>query len=143
MIVIIEKTSYFTKMNSILSDKTKFQRVSFCQKKYKNNELDYILEKEEEIVEFLKELKECKVITDTVFTQLKPSGSQPGVLYGLCKVHKGVSADGGPPPFRPILSAINTPSYKIAKFLTPLLSNLTKNEFVSTDSFEFARAVRN
>ena len=58
-------------------------------------------------------------------------------------MHKGVSADGSPPPFRPILSAINTPSYKIAKFLTPLLSNLTKNEFVSKDSFEFARVVRN
>ena len=110
---------------------------------YKDNELDYILEKEEEIVDFLKELKECKVITETVYNQLKPSGSQPGVLYGLCKVHKGVSADGSPPPFRPILSAINTPSYKISKFLTPLLSNLTKNEFVSKDSFEFARAVRN
>ena len=83
------------------------------------------------------------MITETVFNQLKPSGSQPGVLYGLCKVHKGVSADGSPPPFRPILSAINTPSYKIAKFLTPLLSKLTKNEFVSKDSFEFARVIRN
>ena len=83
------------------------------------------------------------MITDTVFNQLKPSGSQPGVLYGLCKVHKGVGADGSPPPFRPILSSINTPSYKIAKFLTPLLSSLTTNEFVSKDSFEFARAVRN
>ena len=101
------------------------------------------MEKEEEIVDFLKELKECEVISDTVYWQLKPSGSQPGVLYGLCKVHKGVGADGSPPPFRPILSAINTPSYKIVKFLTPLLSDLTKNEFVSKDSFEFARVVRN
>ena len=58
-------------------------------------------------------------------------------------MHKGVGANGNPPPFRPILSAINTPSYKIAKFLTPLLCNLTKNEFVSKDSFEFARVVRN
>ena len=54
-----------------------------------------------------------------------------------------MSADGCPPPFRPILSAINAPSYKIAKFLTPLLAKLTKNEFVSKDSFEFARVVRN
>ena len=57
-------------------------------------------------------------------------------------MHKGVSADGSPPPFRPILSAINTPSYKIAKFLTPLLSDLTKNDFVSKDSFDFAKNVR-
>ena len=87
VIVIIQKTAYFTKMNSILSDETKFRKVSFCQNVYKNNELDYILEKEEEIVDFLKELKECKVITETVYNQLKPSGSHPGVLYGLYKVH--------------------------------------------------------
>ena len=143
VIVIVDKTSYFTKMNSILCDESKFKKVDFFQKSLKNNELDYILEKEGEIVDFLKELKDSKVISETAFNQLKPSGSQPGVLYGLCKVHKGVSADGSPPPFRPILSAINTPSYKIAKFLTPLLSKLTKNEFVSKDSFEFARVIRN
>ena len=57
-------------------------------------------------------------------------------------MHKGVSTDGSAPPFHPILSAINTPSYKIAKFLIPLLSGLTKNEFVSKDSFEFAKNVR-
>ena len=33
VIVIIEKTAYFTKMNSILSDRTKFRRVYFFQKK--------------------------------------------------------------------------------------------------------------
>ena len=116
VIVIVDKTSYFTKMNSILSDGTKFKKMTFCQNSYKNNELDYILEKEEELVNFLKELKDCNVISEKVYQQLKPSGSQLGVLYGLCKVHKGVSTDGSPPPFRPILSAINTPSYKIAKF---------------------------
>ena len=30
VIVIIEKTSYFTKMNSILNDETKFRKVYFC-----------------------------------------------------------------------------------------------------------------
>ena len=74
------------------------------------------------------------------YTNLKPSGSQPGVVYGLCKVHKG--SDGQSPPFRPILSAINTPSYKIAKFLVPMLPELTKNQNVSEDSFESAKNVR-
>ena len=143
VIVIVEKTAYVAKMESILSDESKFKKVTFCQKRHKNNELDYLLEQQEEIIDFLKELVDCGVISDSVFNQLKPTGSQPGVLYGLCKVHKGVCADGSPPPFRPILSAINTPSYKIAKFLTPLLSGLTKNAFVSKDSFEFARVVRN
>ena len=143
VIVIIDKMTYFAKMNDILSDESKFKKVSFCQKRHKNKELDYILEKEEEISNFLKELLDCNVISEMVYKKLKPSGSQPGVLYGLCKVHKGVSADGSSPPFRPILSAINTPSYEIAKFLIPLLSDLTKNEYVSKDSFEFAKNVRN
>ena len=139
VIVIIDKTAYITKMNSILNDDTKFKKVNFNQK---NKELDYLIDKQEKIVKFLKELKDSNVITDSDFLKLKPSGSQPGVLYGLCKVHKGVSANGGPPPFRPILSAINTPSYKIAKFLVPMLSELTKNKYVSKDSFEFAKNVR-
>ena len=126
-------------MSSILSDETKFRKVNFEKK---NNELDYLLDKQGEIVNFLKELRDSNVITQSDFDKLKPSGSQPGVLYGLCKVHKGVSVDGGPPPFRPILSAINTPSYKIAKFLVPMLSELTKNKYVSKDSFEFAKNVR-
>ena len=69
---------------------------------------------------------------------MKPFGSQPGVVYGLCKVHK--DSDGQSPPFRPILLAINAPSYKIAKFLVPMLPELTKN--VSKDSFGFAKNVR-
>ena len=139
VIVIIDKNTYITKMNSILNDDTKFKKVSFEKR---NKELDYLLDKQEEIVTFLKELKDSNVITESVYNDLKPSGSQPGVLYGLCKVHKGVSADGGSPPFRPILSGINTPSYKIAKFLVPMLSELTKNKYVSKDSFEFAKNVR-
>ena len=61
----------------------------------------------------------------------------------VIKVHKGVKPGDESPPFRPMLSAINTPSYKIAKFLVPLLADLTKNKYVSKDSFEFARNVRN
>ena len=106
----------------------------------RNKELDYLLDQELEITSFLKGLKEDGVISDLDYKKLKPSGSQPGVLYGLCKVHKG--RDGTSPPFRPILSAINTPSYNIAKFLVPLLSELTTNEFVSKDSFAFANDIR-
>ena len=39
--------------------------------------------------------------------------------------------------FRPILSAIGTPTYKLAKFLVPVLSDVTQNEFIIKDSFTF------
>ena len=73
--------------------------------------------------------------------RLKPHGSQPGILYGLCKIHKVIT--DRIPPFRPILSTINTPSYQLAKFFVPILSELTKTEFVLKDSFAFATDVRN
>ena len=139
VIVIIDKNTYVSKMNNILSDESKFVKVEFGKR---NKELDYLLDSQHEIVTFLKELRDSGVINNYVFDQLKPSGSQPGVLYGLCKVHKGVGKDDDTPPFRPILSAINTPSYNIAKYLVPMLADLTKNNYVCKDSFEFAKNVR-
>ena len=38
---------------------------------------------------------------------------------------------------RPILSAIGTPTYKLAKYLVPVLSNITQNEFTVKDLFIF------
>ena len=45
------------------------------------------------------------------------------------------------PKFRPILSAINTTGYDIAKFLIPILEPLTHNGFTIKDSFNFAKEI--
>ena len=45
------------------------------------------------------------------------------------------------PLFRPILSALQTPTYNLAKFLVPILDPLTKNEHTVKDSFHFAEEV--
>ena len=50
-------------------------------------------------------------------------------------------AKNGLPPFRPILSAIGTPTYKLAKYLLPFLTPLTQNEYTVTDSFHFAEEI--
>ena len=44
---------------------------------------------------------------------------------------------------RPILSAINTPTYLLAKYLNPILSPLTTNEFTVKNYFDFAEEVVN
>ena len=62
-----------------------------------------------------------------------------GILYGLCKTHK--SLIGNCPPFHPILSAIKTPSYDIAKHLVPISEPITTNKFTIKNSFEFANGV--
>ena len=45
------------------------------------------------------------------------------------------------PKFRPILPAINTPGYNLAKFLIPILEPLTHNEFTTKDSNSFAKDI--
>ena len=70
---------------------------------------------------------------------IKPVGTGPRTMCGICKVHK--QEVDGCPPFRPILSALQTPTYNLAKFLVPILDPLTKNEYTVKDSFHFAEDI--
>ena len=72
-----------------------------------------------------------------------PCGSKPRVLYGLCKVHKKPDEPNRLPPLRPILSAIGTCSYNLAKFFVPILKEFTINEYTVKDSFSFSNEIRN
>ena len=60
-------------------------------------------------------------------------------MYGLCKVHKDIIDNC--PPFRPILSTINTPTYKLAKFLVPTLKSLSSNESTVKNLLAFAEEI--
>ena len=93
------------------------------------------------ISDLLKDLKISEVISETVYESLKPSGSKFGILYGLCKVHKQLVDNC--PPFRPIMSAIKTPTYNLSKFLVPLLELITTNMYTVKKIFEFAREITN
>ena len=66
-------------------------------------------------------------------------GSRPGILYGSDKIHN--ETRNRLPPFRPILSAIDTPTYKLAKFLLKFLTPSTANEHQVIDSFHFAEEI--
>ena len=68
-------------------------------------------------------------------------GTRPGILYGQTKVHKTVI--NNIPQFRLIFSAINTLVYKLPKYLVPILSPLTVNDYTVKDSFTFAKEVTN
>ena len=47
------------------------------------------------------------------------------------------------PPFRPILSAIGTRTYNVAKFLVPILKPLITNNYMLKDTFEFSCDILN
>ena len=70
---------------------------------------------------------------------VKPMGTRPGFMYGNCKVHK--QQVDGCPPFRPILSALQTPTDSLAKILVPILNPLTKNKNTVKDSSQFAEEI--
>ena len=110
-IVILDRQDYVRKVTSILEDTTKFlpldsDMLEICQKR------------ENRLVRFLRDsLFKKKLISDSVYHDLFPTGSTPGILYGLpiiyfifYMVHKTNC------PVRPILSAIGTYNYKLAKF---------------------------
>ena len=65
------------------------------------------------------------------YNSLFVSGSNPGILYGLPKIHKTGN------PIRPIFSAVKTPSFNICKFFVQILKKLTTNEFSTENSYNF------
>ena len=71
------------------------------------------------------------MISDEQFKKIAPTGSQPGILYGLPKIHKANV------PLRPILSAIGTHSFNLAKFLVSLLHPISLSSYVIINSFSF------
>ena len=121
------RSDYLLKVYKILSDTSKFKTIN-------DNIHITILHVEDKINKFLSKLKKkLNSITVETYNSLFVSGSSPGVLYGLPKTHKPNV------PIRPIFSAINTPSYKLAKFFVHLLSELTVNQFSVENSFTFVK----
>ena len=59
--------------------------------------------------------------------------------YGLDKIQKAL--ENGIPTFRPILSAIGKPTYKLAKFCDKLLKPITTNEYTIKALFSFAKEI--
>ena len=138
-VVIVDKSVYTEKMEALLSDTTKFQKITFNPKHQANHEVRHMLSMEDEIKSCLKDLLDNNYLTEDEYKFLNPVGSQPGILYGMCKVHKDL--DGLSPPFRPILAAIGTPTYNLSKFFVPLLKDHTVNEYTLNDSFTFAEDI--
>jgi hypothetical protein len=131
-VVIIDKVRYLTSMTSLISDRTKFIEILDPIQKF-------TLRVEDKINNFLRKVKALKLITDDVYSQLFVSGSGPGILYGLPKVHKANFNTAF--PFRPIFSACNTPSFNLAKFLVPILSPHTQNQYTTENSHMFSNEI--
>ena len=82
-----------------------------------------------------------KWLTKKKIWQIYQTGWRPGILCSSAKIHKPIIDNC--PSFWPILSAIGTPTYNLAKVLVPILSPLTVNEFTVHHSFSFVEEVAN
>ena len=69
-------------METILIDKTKFEHISNVDPFLTTVRL------EDRINNFLKQLKTKELISESIYKLLYVSGSTPGILYGLAKIHK-------------------------------------------------------
>ena len=96
----------------------------------------YVINIEEKINNFLRKLKNFirRFLQENV-----SSGSGPGILYGLPKIHKPNFDTNF--QFSPIFAAYNTPSLNLAKFLVPILNPFTCNEFTTANSHSFANDI--
>ena len=133
LVVLVNKADYTKRAKELLSDASKFKEITVERGK----EINVLLQHEGKLIEFLKRVKSS--VTADLYKRLYPQGSQPGIIYGLSKIHKLLVNSF--PTLRPILSAINTGTYKWAKVFVLLLKPFTSNNYTVKDSFDFAKDI--
>ena len=106
--VILDKENYLEKLNSILHDDTKFEKI-------KKDPTDALKAKVNRLISAAN-----AVIGGTHFTKIVGEYA-PGYAYGNVKTHKPND------PLRPIISQIPTPTYRLAKRLNDLLQQYLPN----------------
>ena len=106
-------------MDNLLNNTRKFEKINL-----KNDGiLNFAINQEKHVDNIVA----SNSISEETRRSLKSIGTRSDIIYGLCKVHKDIIDSC--PPFQPILPAINTPTYKLAKFLVPILKSLISNEY--------------
>ena len=127
-VVILNKTDYIKKMNDILEDETKFLQSDA-------DLFTTLLKYEDKTNRLVESLFKQKIIDEETKFRIRSSGSSPGVMYGLPKIHKPDT------PMRPILSTINSHNYQVSKFLNNLLTPFIDSPYIVKDSFDFVNEI--
>ena len=126
-VVILNKNDYESKLNDIVSDTTKFSPLQL--------DPSHIIKQENSLRYYLRKYIKPHVQAD-VYNDILPSGSRAGTLYGLPKTHKPGC------PLRPIVSAIGTPQYQLAKFLNSYIQPLVNLDLSVTSSHDFVQRLQ-
>ena len=133
--MVVDKADYLNTLDNLLNDTRKLKKVNL-----KNDGIwNFAINQKKRADNIFKKLVVSNSISEETRRSLKPAGTRPGIMYGPCKAHKDIIDNC--PPFTPILSAINTPTYRFANFLAPILKSLTSNEYTIKDCFAFVEEI--
>ena len=99
--VILDKDAYLEKMDRILSDSSKFEKLQRDPTENLKKRINQLIQRANASNQHF-----CRIIGDY----------GPGYCYGSVKTHKAGN------PLRPIISQIPTPTYQVAKKLNSLLT---------------------
>ena len=125
-VVIQNVSDYRAKISQILNATDKFKKLND----------DPTVKRERSLYNMLSALWKRMKLDPETLERIRPCGSRAGVMYGLPMVHKDNE------PIRPIISAIGTYSYRLAKYLDEILKPLaSNNNRMLHDTFDFVNKV--
>ena len=133
-VVILDTPEYYQKLDAIINDDDRFELLDYNINTTNIKECDMApwICKEGSIARYCRDYIRPLVDNNTYF-RLYPTGSQPGKLYGMAKNHK-VGC-----PMRPVLSAVNTPEYHLAKWLQKNIKLYLNNKYSVASSSVFLK----
>ena len=109
-VVLMNRDHYINQMETLISDPAKFQKLLVPEiKDYK-----FMVYEKRLVHNILDTLYDKNAITCDIKTILTLDGPNPARLYGLQKIHNALV--DGLPNYRPIISQIASPTYKVAKY---------------------------
>ena len=126
---ILNINDYFEKLDSIINDHSKFREVVQIKKDHP------IIKKENSIKYYIKTY--FKEFEPETVEKLTPSGSSPGKMYDLVRVHKDNN------PVRPVVSIIGTPGYQLAKFLDVIIKPYIPQTYTLQSNKQFLDRINN
>ena len=89
-VVIVDKDTYIKRMENLLSDQRKFEKVTLKNDAF----LNFLVNQEKRIDTIFKNLVDSSSMSKEMCKSVKSVGTGPGIMYGNCKLHKQV--DGYP-----------------------------------------------
>ena len=119
----MNRDEYMSKINNILSDESKFQRIT-------RDPTLLLKQKTNKIIDSVNAV-------NGAFKLNKISGEySPGYIYGNVKTHKNNN------PLRPIISQIPTPTYNLSKTLNNIITPYMPNRYTVKSSNDFIDLLR-